>query len=105
MRQITLSDANCYFYGGLFVANHSYKNFATIRERVAWEDAVVEATKTMPEILKLAKLNTSSNATNAYQTYFGAINRKRMQTVIGVLSAMDFALSASGITFVRVLYR
>ena len=84
------------------MANHSYKNFASVQERVAFQNAVIDATKKMPLILKDARANTKDTATNTYNLFFGAINQARMETVIGILSAIDLALNSGGVTFVRV---
>ena len=85
------------------MANHYYKNFPTVKARTAFQDAVIDATNKMPLILKDARANTKDNATRAYRMYFGEINKSRMETVIGILSRMDYVLSAGKITFQRVL--
>lgn len=82
--------------------NFFFKNFASVKERVAWEDAVLLACKYMPTIVKDAKANASDVATRAYRLYFGAYDKTRWTRVIGVLSAIDLALQSGGITFVRV---
>lgn len=84
------------------MANFFYKNFASVRERVAWEDAVVLASKYMPDVVKDARANTSDIATRAYRLYFGAYDKTRWTRVIGILQAISFALESGGITFVRV---
>jgi hypothetical protein len=84
------------------MANHTYKNFASIKERVAWEDAVLRATKYMPQIVKDAKANSTEVATRAYHLYFGPFDKERWNRVVGTLSAIDMALQSAGITFVRV---
>ncbi|MGQ3215931.1 M35 family metallo-endopeptidase [Shinella sp.] len=81
--------------------NHAYKNFANVKERVAWESAVLLAMKYLPQIVKDAKANTKDISTRAYSIYFGAYDKTRWAKVIGTLSAMDFALQSGGITFVR----
>ncbi|MBL0937906.1 MAG: hypothetical protein IBJ03_03365 [Gemmatimonadaceae bacterium] len=84
------------------MANHSFKNFATVSERVQWESALLEAAKYMPRIVKDAKTNTSDIATRAYALYFGQYDKARWTRVVATLSAIDFALSSAGVTFVRV---
>lgn len=81
--------------------NFFYKNFASVKERAAWEDAVLLACKYVPDIVKDAKANTSDIATRAYRLYFGAYDKTRWTRVIGVLSAIDQALQSGGITFLR----
>ena len=80
------------------MANHQYKGF-TVKERVELEDAIHGAVKLLPDILKDARANTSDRATRAYAWYFGKSTRERRETVLGILSCMDYVLSAGRITF------
>lgn len=82
------------------MANHQFKNF-TVKERVLFENALHDAIRLLPEILKDARQNTSVLATRAYHMYFGAPDKKRRECVVGILSCMDYVLSAGRITFTR----
>ncbi|AMW06152.1 M35 family metallo-endopeptidase [Gemmatimonas phototrophica] len=82
--------------------NHSFKNFASVSERVQWESALLDAATYMPRIVKDAKANSSDIATRAYALYFGAFDKARWTRVVTTLSAIDFAISSAGVTFVRV---
>ena len=83
------------------MANHTYKNFATLRERIAFQNAVLDATEKMPTILKDARANTKTVATRAFKMYFGAFDLKRFEKVLGILNAMCMAFDSSGIVFER----
>ena len=80
------------------MANHQFIGF-TVKERVQLEDAIHSANKYLPIIVKDARANTSDLATRAYRLYFGAHSTSRQETVIGILSCMEFVLSAGRITF------
>lgn len=84
------------------MANHTYKNFSSIRERAAFQSSVEEAALALPNILKDARRNTRDVATRAYRLYFGLFDVKRFERVIGILSLMDLAVNSAGITFTRV---
>lgn len=82
------------------MANHQFVGFS-VSERVQLEDAIHAANKLLPIIAKDARANTSDIATRAYYKYFGTPTVKRRETVVGILSCMEYVLSAGRITFTK----